>query len=106
MAGPSGRTSRILKLAMDAAKINEDQIETDDDPFLDSGSDYQPESDSTDEEKNENSPPKRKRVKKEIAKKKSKQNTDTFFENQEQVLIRTGMCFLVNTIVNNICRIV
>lgn len=35
--GSSGRTSRIVKLAMDAAKIIEDQIETDYDPILYSG---------------------------------------------------------------------
>lgn len=89
MAGTSGRSGRILKLALDAAEITEAQIETDEDPFLDSGSDYQPASDSTDEETDENFSPKRKKVKKEIAKKKLKQNTASFFENQEQVLIRT-----------------
>ncbi|CAG9773429.1 unnamed protein product [Ceutorhynchus assimilis] len=91
MAGPSARTRKILKLAIAAAEISEDFSETDEEPFLDSGSEYKPESDGTDEERAGNSS-KRKRVCKRVIRIKKKSNEDiaNVFENQEQIVIRPG----------------
>lgn len=44
MAGPSRRTSNITHLALTVAKITVEKIEADQEPFLDSGSEYEPES--------------------------------------------------------------
>lgn len=100
----SKRTKLIVKLAMANAKISDQETESDEDPFLDSGSEYTPESDVssdfTDQERPENyCSGKRKRPpakKEEGAKKITYENKDTVYKDQERDVLRPGMYFLVN----------